>query len=122
MSEALPSKDTGFILTDDGAKLLSTPKKNKKTFTKLRSQAAKVFRRAGYWTFVPPMETNFHNVGTARMGSDPADSVVNGHCKAHDVDGLFVIDSSVLPTSGALNSGLTIAAVALRAASAAQPA
>jgi choline dehydrogenase-like flavoprotein len=122
MSEALPSKDTGYILTDDGAKLLSMPKKNKKTFAKLRSQAAKLFRRAGYWTIVPPLETNFHNVGTARMGNDPADSVVNGHCKAHDVDGLFVVDSSVLPTSGALNSGLTIAAVALRAAAAAQPA
>ena len=56
------------------------------------------------------------------MGADAADSVVNGHCKAHDVDGLFVVDSSVLPTSGALNSGLTIAAVAMRAAASARPA
>jgi choline dehydrogenase-like flavoprotein len=122
MSEALPSKETGFTLTDDGAKLISEPKKNTKTFAKLKKQAAKVFRRAGYTVIVPWLETNFHNVGTARMGADPADSVINPECKAHDVDGLYVVDSSALPTSGALNSGLTIAAVALRAAAAARPA
>ena len=122
MSEALPTKDSGFALTDDGAKQIAAPKKNPRTFKNLRRQAAKVFRRAGYWTLTPPLETNFHNVGTARMGDDPAQSVIDSHCKAHDVDGLYLIDSSALPTSGALNSGLTIAAVALRAAAAARPA
>jgi choline dehydrogenase-like flavoprotein len=116
MTEALPSKETGFSLSDDGAKTIAEPIKNKQTFSKLRRHAAKIFRSAGYRVFAPTMETNFHNVGTARMGASPAESVVNGNCKAHDVDGLFVVDSSVLPTSGALNSGLTIAAVALRAA------
>jgi choline dehydrogenase-like flavoprotein len=116
MTEALPGPNTGYALSDDGAKLIGMPIKNKRTFAKLRRHAAKIFRAAGYTTFVPPMEGNFHNVGTARMGADPATSVVDGNCKAHDVDGLYVIDSCVLPTSGALNTGLTIAAVALRAA------
>lgn len=116
MTEALPTINTGFTLSDDGAKTLSEPVKNKRTFDKLRRYAAKIFRSAGYVVFAPPMESNFHNVGTARMGSDGATSVINGNGKAHDVDGLYVIDASALPTSGALNSGLTIAAVALRAA------
>jgi len=120
MTEALPSMETGFGLSDDGATLLAKPIRNKRTFSKLRRRAAEIFRAAGYRVLAPPMSTNFHSVGTARMGDDPSKSVVNGDCKAHDVDGLFVTDSCVLPTSGALNSGLTIAAVALRAAAAAR--
>jgi choline dehydrogenase-like flavoprotein len=50
------------------------------------------------------------------MGRDPNTSVCNDRCQVHDVEGLHVVDSTVLPSAGALNSGLTIAAVALRAA------
>jgi choline dehydrogenase-like flavoprotein len=120
MTEALPTMDTGFELSDTGTKTISLPVKNAKTFKKLRKLAAKIFRRAGYTVFVPWLETNFHSVGTARMGSDPSKSVINSFAQAHDVEGLFVVDSSALPCSGALNSGLTIAAVALRAAASAQ--
>jgi choline dehydrogenase-like flavoprotein len=116
MSEALPTRDTGYELTDDGVKLIGMPKRNTQTIKKLRKRAASIFRKAGYVVFCPPMEGNFHNVGTARMGADPSESIVDGFTKAHDVDGLHVVDSCVLPTSGVLNSGLTIAAVALRAA------
>ena len=73
-------------------------------------KAIEIFRAAGYLVFAPSIEQNYHSTGTARMGRDAATSVVNADCKSHDVDGLFVVDSSVLPTSGALNSGLTIAA------------
>jgi choline dehydrogenase-like flavoprotein len=120
MTEALPSKETGFALSDDGVTMLSKPVKNPRTFVKLRRHARNIFRAAGYRVIAPKMEGNFHSVGTARMGADPGTSVVDGNCKAHDVDGLFVVDSTVLPTSGALNTGLTIAAVALRAASSVQ--
>lgn len=116
MTEALPTINTGFSLSDDGAKTISEPVKNPQTFKKLRRYASKIFRDAGYLVLAPPMEANFHNVGTARMGSDPATSVIDANCKAHDVEGLYIVDSSALPTSGALNSGLTIAACALRAA------
>jgi choline dehydrogenase-like flavoprotein len=51
------------------------------------------------------------------MGTDPATSAVDPTCKAHDVEGLYVVDASVLPSPGAVNTGLTIAANALRVAS-----
>jgi choline dehydrogenase-like flavoprotein len=120
MTEALPSMDTGYALSDDGATEIGEPIRNKQTFAKLRRHASDIFRSAGYRVFSPSVEMRFHSVGTARMGTDAGNSIVDGHCKAHDIDGLFVVDASALPTSGAVNSGLTIAAVALRAAAAAQ--
>jgi choline dehydrogenase-like flavoprotein len=56
-----------------------------------------------------------HQCGTARMGTDPATSVVDTNLKAHDLDNLYIVDASVLPTSAAVNPSLTIAALALRA-------
>jgi choline dehydrogenase-like flavoprotein len=120
MTEALPSASSGFALADDGVKQIGEPIRNSRSFEALRKAAKDVFRAAGYRVLAPRIEGNFHNVGTARMGSDPASSVIDGFCQAHDVAGLYVVDSCALPTSGALNSGLTIAAVALRAASAAR--
>lgn len=116
MAEALPTRDSGFALTDDGLREIGKPVGNPGTFSKLRKQGVEMFRAAGYRVFAPGREELFHSVGTARMGSDPSDSVINADCMTHDIEGLFVVDSSSLPTSGVLNSGLTIAAVALRAA------
>ena len=58
----------------------------------------------------------WHLLGTARMGSDPSDSVVDGYGRAHDVKNLFVIDGSLFVTSGAVNPTSTIQALALRVA------
>jgi choline dehydrogenase-like flavoprotein len=116
MNEALPSMDTGFALSDDGATVLAEPIRNPQTLKALRRQACDMFKAAGYPVLAPALEEKFHNVGTARMGDSPAPSVIDSYCRAHDVEGLYVVDSSALPTAGALNSGLTIAAVALRAA------
>jgi choline dehydrogenase-like flavoprotein len=117
MTEALPSRDSGYALSDDGAKQIGKPIANKNSFTRLLRLARGIFRSAGYRVLVPRiMDGIFHSVGTARMGSDPAQSVVDADCRAHDVERLYLIDASVLPTAGAVNSGLTIAAVALRAA------
>jgi choline dehydrogenase-like flavoprotein len=49
------------------------------------------------------------------MGADPTQSVVDVALKAHDLDNLYVVDASVLPTSAAVNPSLTVAALALRA-------
>ncbi len=57
-----------------------------------------------------------HLVGAARMGSDPATSVVDGLGRTHDVANLFVCDGSILPTQGSANPGLTIMALAARIA------
>ena len=51
------------------------------------------------------------------MGRDPATSVVTPDLRAHDHPNLYVVDASVLPTSAAVNPALTVAALALRAAS-----
>jgi hypothetical protein len=57
-----------------------------------------------------------HLVGAARMGSDPATSVVNQFGRAHDVPNLFVCDGSILPTQGSANPGLTVMALSARIA------
>jgi choline dehydrogenase-like flavoprotein len=59
-----------------------------------------------------------HQAGTCRMGNDPHGSVVNKFCQIHDVDNLFVIDSSVHVTNGGFNPALTIMAVAYYASDA----
>jgi choline dehydrogenase-like flavoprotein len=59
-------------------------------------------------------DCGWHLLGTARMGNDPADSVVDQWGRAHDVPNLYVIDGSVFVTSSGLNPTATIAALALR--------
>jgi choline dehydrogenase-like flavoprotein len=55
-----------------------------------------------------------HQAGTARMGSDRATSVVDVDCKAHELDNLYVVDTSVFPSIGAVNPALTAMANSLR--------
>jgi choline dehydrogenase-like flavoprotein len=59
---------------------------------------------------------NGHPCGTCRFGDDPATSVLDRNCRAHDIDNLYVVDASFMPRSGAVNPSLTIAANALRVA------
>lgn len=55
-----------------------------------------------------------HQAGTCRFGTDPADSVLDVDCRAHDLDNLYVVDTSFFPSIGAVNPALTAAANALR--------
>jgi len=57
-----------------------------------------------------------HPCGTCRMGNEPSTSVLDENCKAHEVDNLYIVDASFMPTSGGANPSLTIAANALRVA------
>jgi choline dehydrogenase-like flavoprotein len=57
--------------------------------------------------------TGWHLMGTARMGKDPAKSVVNEWGRSHDVRNLFIIDGSIFVTAGAVNPTTTIQALAL---------
>lgn len=59
---------------------------------------------------------SFHQMGSARMGSDPRTSVVDSDNRVHGVDGLYVMDASCFPTASGVNPMLTIAAIAHRGA------
>ena len=61
-----------------------------------------------------PLYGTAHQVGTTRFGTDPATSVLDTNCKAHEVDNLYVVDSSFFVSSAAVNPTLTIVANALR--------
>jgi choline dehydrogenase-like flavoprotein len=80
-----------------------------------RDKTEEVMRAAGAQEVV--QEARYaHLVGAARMGSDPATSVVDGFGRTHDIANLFVCDGSILPTQGSANPGLTIQALAARTA------
>jgi choline dehydrogenase-like flavoprotein len=59
---------------------------------------------------------SFHQMGSARMGRDPGESVVGETNEAHGTAGLFVMDGSCFPTASGVNPMLTIAAIAHRGA------
>lgn len=59
-------------------------------------------------------ETTILQGGTCRMGNDPATSVLDKHCRAHEVDNLYVVDGSFLPSSGGVPITLTIVANSFR--------
>jgi len=61
-----------------------------------------------------PLAGVAHQSGTVRFGQDPQTSALDVTCRAHDLDNLYVVDTSFFPTSGAVNPALTAIANALR--------
>jgi len=61
-----------------------------------------------------PLAGIAHQCGTVRFGSDPAASVLDVNCKAHELDNLYVVDTGFFPSSSAVNPALTAMANALR--------
>ena len=61
-----------------------------------------------------PIGATAHQAGTVRFGHDPASSALDVSCKAHDLDNLYVVDTSFFPSIGAVNPSLTAIANALR--------
>lgn len=59
---------------------------------------------------------SFHQMGSARMGSDPSTSVVGATNEAHDTPGLYVLDGSCFPTASGVNPMISIASIAHRGA------
>ena len=116
MTEALPTYESRLIF--DGANVVNRipPLHNMKSFFKLRSLAIETFHRAGLRVLARHRRPYlWHEVGTVRFGTDPGNSVVDPNCQIHGIDGLFVVDASILPSAGAVNPALTISALALRA-------
>ena len=118
MSEDLPNPDSRVTLTG-GQITLDWKRSNWDAHEALVAKLKQQLRKAGYpIVLARPFDrrTPSHQCGTARMGHDPAQSVVNTFCQSHDIENLFITDASVLPTSAAVNPALTIAALSLRAA------
>ena len=81
------------------------------------ARASESLREAGAHsvdTLTLMRSAGWHLLGTARMGTDPATSVVNEWGRAHDVDNLYVVDGSVFVTAGGVNPTNTICSLALR--------
>jgi choline dehydrogenase-like flavoprotein len=130
---AHPSGDTGRTneagrVTDAAPmriQLAYTPN-NVESFNRLKDRWVDVLNRAGHATTSVPLHAYFkkriplegvgHQNGTCRMGSDPATSVLDRNCKAHDLDNLYVVDASFFVSASAVNPSLTIIANAMRVA------
>ncbi|MDQ2776806.1 MAG: GMC family oxidoreductase [Acidobacteriota bacterium] len=101
----IPVAKVTFDLHDNDKKLIEYGK----------NTVMEVMRAAGAEEVV--QESRYaHLVGAARMGKDPAKSVVDGYGRTHDISNLFVCDGSVMPTQGSANPGLTIQSLAARTA------
>jgi choline dehydrogenase-like flavoprotein len=119
MSEDLPDPENRVTLDGDGRVRVRWQPNNRVAHEKLIGAARKMMQDAGYpFVAVQRMgiDTNSHQCGTLRFGNDPATSVLDPFCRTHEVDNLYVVDSSFFPSSGAMNPALTIAAQALRVA------
>ncbi len=83
----------------------------------LRGLVKKAFKRHRLLVISQEVNLNYgHPSGTCRFGANPSSSVLDPNNKAHDLDNLYVVDASFMPTSGGANPSLTIAANALRVA------
>jgi len=104
----IPAPRIHYSLSDNSKKMLAHALTKGKELMKTAG-AKRVF------AFGPVKDTGWHIMGTARMGSDPLSSIVDENCKSHEVDNLYIVDSSVFVTSSAVNPANTIQAIALRA-------
>ena len=86
-----------------------------------RKHAQRLLKAAGAVLILPEEDKmslpgeGIHEMGTARMGADPATSVLNAHNQAHDVPNLFVTDGSFMTSASCVNPSLTYMAFTARA-------
>lgn len=123
-AEDLPSPGNRVQwISDRGIQLDYTPN-NLTAYQRLMDRWVEVLKQVDDGCHVVPHEAYFkkriplegvgHQNGTCRFGEDPATSVLDRFCKAHEVDNLYVVDGSFFVSSGAVNPSLTIIANALR--------
>ena len=119
MSEDLPDPDNRITLDSDGTIRVNYTANNLKAHRELVKHWSGVMRSLGYpiiLTQKMDITVSMHQCGTARFGTDPATSVLDANCKAWDLDNLYVVDASFLPSSTGFNPSLTIVAQAIRTA------
>jgi choline dehydrogenase-like flavoprotein len=118
-TEDLPLQQNRVLIDSSGRIQLVWKPTNREPHRELVDRTKRALRRCGYplvFTEALGIEETTHQCGTAVMGSDPSTSVVDPNCGAHDVGNLWITDSSVFPSSAAVNPALTVAANALRVA------
>jgi choline dehydrogenase-like flavoprotein len=119
MSEDLPVPENRVAVTADGRIQLHYEPNNLRAHHLLVKKTKRMLRRLGYPLVVTHSHgarNTTHQCGTLVFGTDPARSVLDPFCRAHDLPNLFVVDASFFPSSAAVNPGLTIIAQALRVA------
>lgn len=73
-----------------------------------------VLHKSFYMSMNVPIAAVANQAGTCRFGTDPATSVLDVNCNAHEVDNQYVTDTSFFPGIGAVNPALTAIANAIR--------
>jgi choline dehydrogenase-like flavoprotein len=124
-TEDLPCPDNRVTIESDGRLRLAYKPNNQvpmhKLYEKLKSmlediglQRQHLVARDLYMRNDIPLAGCAHQAGTCRFGDDPAASVLDRNCKAHQLDNLYVVDTSFFVSIGAVNPSLTAIANALR--------
>ena len=105
-SSGMPAPKINYTLSDNSRKMLA--------HGVARGKEALIAAGAREVSGDGPLAiAGWHNMGTARMGLDPRQSVVNEWGRSHDVKNLFIIDGSIFVTSAGVNPTSTIQALAL---------
>jgi len=116
-TEDLPRPDNRVTLTPTGQISVARRPTNLASHHELIAKMKRVVRKARFPVVLTRslgVEATSHQCGTARMGTDPASSVVNADLRAHDLDNLWIADTSPFVSSAAVNPALTAAALSLR--------
>jgi choline dehydrogenase-like flavoprotein len=124
-SEDLPRPENRIFYDGDRV-ILDLKENNMEAHHRLKRKLEQILNRAGahpvflernlYLGKNIPIGGTAHQAGTARFGLDPASSVLDSDCKAHQLDNLYLTDASFFPSIGSVNPTLTIIANALRVA------
>jgi choline dehydrogenase-like flavoprotein len=124
-TEDLPRPENRVTLARDGNITLAYTPNNQEPKERLYHQLKSMLGHLGMHPdhLIPrttylkndiPIAGCAHQAGTTRFGSDPATSVLDVDCRAHEVDNLYVVDTSFFPSIGAVNPALTAIANAIR--------
>jgi len=124
-TEDLPKPDNRVTTDKDGNVHLAYTMTNNDEAFRLYGELRKILNHTGmaehhvlrknfYMDMDIPVAGCAHQAGTCRFGTDPATSVLDTDCKAHELDNLYVVDTSFFPSIGAVNPALTAMANALR--------
>ncbi|MGH2975578.1 MAG: GMC oxidoreductase, partial [Solirubrobacterales bacterium] len=124
-TEDLPRPGNRVIIDRDGKLTVTYSETNavakQQLYDKLRSMLGHLgmhhdhlFSKHAYMKNDIPVAGCAHQAGTCRFGTDPSSSVLDVNCRAHELDNLYVTDTSFFPSIGAVNPALTAMANALR--------